>query len=554
MEHFIQDPPRLGNQYDEDRVLRSHLRRVLPPEVLTEIEPELREMGRLSGEVFHPLMLEDRENEPRLVQWDAWGRRIDRIDPTRLWREAEHVAARHGVLATAYERSHGSHSRVHQFALAYLFAASTDIYACPLAMTDGAARTLIESGNERLIRRAVPRLTSRDPVSFWTSGQWMTEAVGGSDVGLSETVARHEDGGWKLYGLKWFTSAAASQMALTLARPEGNPSGGKGLALFYVEARDAGGGLNGTSVRRLKDKLGTRKLPTAELELDGTTATLVGHPSDGVRAMATMLNLTRTWNAVTAVSLMHKGIALARDFGRRRVAFGAPLSGKPLWVETLAGMQAEFEGALQLAFRVAQLMGRSEAGGLDREGENLLRALTPVAKLTTAKQAVDVVTEAMEALGGAGYLEDSGLPTLLRDAHVLPIWEGTTSVLSLELLRALREEGAEPLVREVERATAGVSDPGLRGAAENARSVARHARDWLEGVAGDQDGRESGAARFALTMGRALELALLCEQAQWALEREKDGRAAAAARRLATLGIDRLLAADPQDAALLAEG
>ena len=158
-----------------------------------EIEPALDRDGRARrrGELYRE-QLADRENEPRLIQWDAWGNRVDRIEVTPLWRKAERIAAEQGLVAIAYERKHGAHSRVHQFALAYLFTPSTDIYSCPLAMTDGAARALIASGNRALIERALPHLTSRDPATFWTSGQWMTEATGGSDVGLSQTVAREE--------------------------------------------------------------------------------------------------------------------------------------------------------------------------------------------------------------------------------------------------------------------------------------------------------------------------------------------------------------------------
>ncbi len=161
---FLQPAPQLGNQYDDDRVLRGILRRLLPPEVRAEVEPGLREMGRLSGGELYRLQLEDRTNEPRLVQWSAWGERVDRIEPTPLWALAERIAAGHGVVAAAHERRHGALSRIHQFALACLFTPSTYLFACPLAMTDGAARTLLDSGNEALVARAVPHLTSRDPV------------------------------------------------------------------------------------------------------------------------------------------------------------------------------------------------------------------------------------------------------------------------------------------------------------------------------------------------------------------------------------------------------
>src|SRR5690242_6657246 len=333
--------------------------------MLREIEPSLVEMGRLAGGELYQLQLADRLNEPRLTQWDAWGNRVDRIELTPLWRVAERIAAEHGVVAAAYERKHGSLSRVHQCALAYLFTPSTDIYSCPLAMTDGAARTLLVSGNETLIERAVPHLITRDPAQFWTAGQWMTELTGGSDVGLTETVAKQhgdDERDFRLYGRKWFTSAIGSQIALTLARPEGNPPGGRGLALFYLETRDDDGRPRNIQINRLKDKLGTRKVPTAELTLNGTPAQLVLGTTDGVRNIAPLLNVTRLWNGISAVSLMRRGVALASDYARKRVAFGAPLSEKPLHRDTLATLAAETEAAFHLAFYVAELTGRSESG------------------------------------------------------------------------------------------------------------------------------------------------------------------------------------------------
>ena len=152
-------------------------------------------------------------------------RRIDRIEVSPLWKRAAVLAAEYGLIAVPYARRHGAYSRIDQFARVHLFNPSTDVYSCPLAMTDGAARTLVAHGNAALIERAMPRLTSRDPARMWTSGQWMTERTGGSDVGLSETVARADGEGWRLHGVKWFSSATTADMALTLARPEGNGPG-----------------------------------------------------------------------------------------------------------------------------------------------------------------------------------------------------------------------------------------------------------------------------------------------------------------------------------------
>lgn len=550
IQDFTQEPPGLGNQYEEDRVLRSALRRMLPPEVLAAVEPELAELGELSGGELYRAMLEDRLNEPRLTRWSAWGERIDEIELTPLWRRAEELAARYGLVAAAYERTHGEHSRLHQFALVHLFHPSTDVYTCPLAMTDGAAKTLHVHGHEELLARAVPHLVSRDPATFWTSGQWMTETSGGSDVGRSITEARWDphggDGGtWRLYGRKWFTSAATSQMALTLGRPEGNGPGGRGLALFYVECFDDDGRLRDIRIERLKDKLGTRKLPTAELFLEGTPAIPVAGTENGVRNITPMLNITRLWNAVSAVSFMRRGLALARDYARRRVAFGAELSEQPLHLDTLAGVQAEYEGAFHLTFRVVELLGREEAGVIEPEEALLLRVLTPVAKLITGKQAVAAASECLEAFGGAGYLEDTGIPVLLRDAQVLPVWEGTTNVLALDTLRALRAEGSfGSLVAEAERCAEATRDPALAELARRAAATVRACGDWLEReTASGEEGRrriEAGARRFAMTLGRAMEGALLARHAQWSLEHEGDGRARAAARRLAAHGIDLL--------------
>ncbi len=554
---FQQVPPALGNQYEDDPVLRSYLKRSIPSDVLREIEPTLVEMGELAGGELYQMQLADRLNEPKLTQWDAWGNRIDRIELTPLWRVAERIAAEHGVVATAYEQKHDRFSRVHQCALAYLFTPSTDIYSCPLAMTDGAARTLLGSGNSALIERALPHFTSRDPKEFWTSGQWMTELTGGSDVGASETIAKPDPDltrnselgtrNWLLYGRKWFTSAATSQIALTLARPEGNPDGGRGLALFYVEMRDEQGHLRNISIDRLKDKLGTRKVPTAELTLNGTPAQLVLGTTDGVRNITPLLNITRLWNGISAVSLMRRSIALALDYSHKRSAFGSLLSEKPLHMDTLAGLQAEMEAAFHFAFLVAELTGRAETGEIDEEQTLLLRLLTPLMKLTTARQVVAVVSEALEAFGGAGYVEDTGLPMLLRDAQVLPIWEGTTNVLALDALRALGpdDRAFKALKAEVDHCLASVHDQRLLEPARIVQSALAHAESWLaEAMKVGTPALEAGARRFSLTLGRLMELALLCRHAQCARDNESDTRATRAARRFAVSGIDLVAAAD----------
>jgi len=539
---FCQDPPRLDNQFDDDRMLRSLLSRRFG-DSFAEVAPQLRAMGELAGGSLYQMQLDDRRNEPVLTQWDAWGQRVDQIELSPLWRRAAVIAAEAGLIATAYERRWGPLSRSLQFALVYLFHPSSDVYTCPLAMTDGAARTLIAANNRALADRAVPRLTSRDPGLAWTSGQWMTEASGGSDVGRSETRAVRDQDQWRLYGRKWFTSAATSEMALTLARPEGNGPGGRGLALFYLETRDDAGRLNGIRVCRLKDKLGTRKVPTAELILDGCPAQLVAGADNGVQQIVPMLEMTRTWNSVCAVASMRRGIALSRDYARRRIAFGRALSEQPLHLDTLAWLQARTEAAFHLCFYLVDLIGRREADGLGELASAELRLLTSLTKLTTGREAVAVISEIIESFGGAGYVEDTGLPALLRDTQVLPIWEGTTNVLALDLLRALAvTDGPVPILALVKRCRAGCTDPRLVEASALAEVSTRRACEWYQQRRGEEhrEHLEAGARRLALVLGQAAGLALLCEHAQWALEQEQDQRPADAAARLAAEGFARL--------------
>lgn len=546
---FFQAPPELGNTFVTDDVLRRYLRSTFAPDVLSRIEPELAEMGELAGGELYRASLEQRDDEPELTPWDPWGHRVDAIELTPLWKRAQRITAEKGVVATAYERKSGALSRVHQFALVYLVEPSWHVYSCPLAMTDGAARTLIASKNGALVERAVPRLTSRDPEAAWTSGQWMTERTGGSDVAISETVARPDGDAFRLFGTKWFSSATTAQMALTLARPEGNPPGGSGLALFYVEVRNPDGSMNGIHVNRLKDKLGTRMVPTAELTLDGARAIPVLGVRDGIKNITPMLSITRTWNAVCAVAGMRRGLALAIDYAKRRVAFGAPLAEKALHVDTLAGIFAEYHGAFLLAFRAVELLGKDEAGEITEDEAALLRLLTPIAKLTTGKQGVAIASEVLEAFGGAGYIEDTGLPRLLRDAQVLPIWEGTTNVLSLDLLRALGKLGSlAPIGREIAACVRDV-EPSLKPEADLALRAVEHAEEWL--LRAIQDGPaavEAGARRLALTLGRALELALILRQATAARAFGDAAKPAAAARRFARNGVD-LIVGESLDAA-----
>jgi putative acyl-CoA dehydrogenase len=529
MSEFFQDPPSLGNQFDEDPLLRGYLRWRLPASMCDEIEPDLHRLGQRVVTDIAALGEAAEASPPRHVPYDAWGRRIDRIDTSDAWRELHGISATEGIVATAYERAHGVYSRIDQFARLYLFAPSSALYSCPLAMTDGAARFL-EVHGDHSTQPVLPHLISRDPAEFWTSGQWMTERTGGSDVASTSTVARCEEGNsYRLYGSKWFTSATTSEVAMTLARIEGAPDGSHGLSVFLITLRDGERILRNIRIDRLKDKLGTRALPTAELTLDGTPAQLVGGAGDGIRKIATLFNVTRVYNAVAAVAGMRRAVVLASDYARRRQAFGKALIEHPLHLETLADMRLELRAAFLLAFRVVELLGKDECGEATEAESTLLRFLIPVAKLYTAKQAIAVASETLEAFGGSGYVEDTGLPRLLRDAQVLSIWEGTTNILSLDALRAMQREGAlAAWTADVRRRVNGIKSAELSSCTGQISSSVRRVEQYAaRGESAGNEFQQAGARAFAYAIARTEAAALLVE---FANARPDRGPVAAAQR------------------------
>lgn len=543
---FVQPAPQLRNQYRDDRTLQSFLQRALPESMRTAIEPDLDELGAQAADAWHAARAAT-PAEPALTQWDAWGERIDRIELTPAWRRGAGIATRYGLVAAGHDTTYGERARIDQFVRVYLHHVASEFFTCPLAMSDGAATALKASGNAALIERALPHLLARDPAALWLSGQWMTETAGGSDVGRTDTTARRDAAGqWRLHGRKWFTSAVVGEMALALARPEGDTARGTdALALFFIETRDGDGRWNGIRIDRLKDKLGTRELPTAEIHLDGTPATPVGALDHGVRLIAPMLNVTRTWNAVCSLATMRRCLALAFDYARRREAFGRALIEQPLHRATLAGLQAEFEAALGLVFFVADLLGRAEQG---TDGDKaLLRLLTPLAKLWTGKLAVRIASEACEAFGGAGYIENTGMPLMLRDAQVYSIWEGTTNVLALDALRALGAAGIAPLRQAVDTllAEAGGDACGIRATLDGAER-------WLDSHAHDRGTLEAGARGLAFTLSRVLAATLLARHATWA-DARGDRRPRAALHLFANHGLSRLAPPTSDVAAILVD-
>ena len=428
MSDFSQDPPHIGNQYSEDQALQSYLSLLLGKS-LSVHEASLRDFG---SRVVHELLPHHRNCElypPRLEQYSAWGERVDKIHTHPSWAHMHRVSAEEQLVRLGY--SGLDFSRTLQFAKLYLFNPSSGLYTCPLAMTDGAAYLIrhVLTRDEEL-DEVFNHLTSQRPEDFWTSGQWMTEKPGGSDVAsATQTTAVLVSGDkYKLSGYKWFTSATTAEVAFTLARIDGK------VSLFLVRIKE---NKKNIQVVRLKDKLGTRQLPTAELVLTGCVGKLVSPAGQGIKTISSLMNVTRLYNSVCAVSSMRRAVAIARDYAHRRAAFGRVLASHVLHKETLFNMEVKVRGCLLWVLYLSTLLEKTEKNSAEEWEKYLLRLMTPIIKLYTGKLSSEVVKEAMEAVGGVAYMENSGFPNLLRDTEVYSIWEGTTNVLTLDMVRVL---------------------------------------------------------------------------------------------------------------------
>ena len=405
---------------------------------------------------------------PTLTTSSPWGHPLSAITTHPSWTALKHIAAKEGLVSLPYESTYPiEYRRIIQAAKLYLFGASSGLVNCPVAMSDGAAAVLHQylassvstttstatgGSNEGVVSCALAGLTSRCHGEAWTSGQWMTERRGGSDVrGSTETVAvedrENKNMGWyRLYGNKWFSSAADGEMALALANEE-EEGGNNQLSLFYVpiirsNGIGIGSSIEGITIRALKEKLGTRQLPTAELNLHGVPALRLSLPGRGIATISTMVNITRLHNCLAAASFMRRATALVEDYSRRRKTFGRVLMHHALAVKTIAWMHVRTAASLILCFELARLSSSSSS----EQHRSLLRLLIPAAKAFTAKEAIAVTSEGLEMVGAQGYIEPTGIPQLLRDAQVLSIWEGSTNIMALDVLRVLTAPGSKGAV------------------------------------------------------------------------------------------------------------
>ncbi|MFD8774197.1 acyl-CoA dehydrogenase family protein [Streptomyces sp. NPDC059916] len=514
------------NYADRDPALRPFLDRVLSADDRARVEPLLTELGALAaGDLDRQAALAD-ANPPRLVQYAPGGERVDEIEYHPAHDRAAAIAYEEFGLAAMSHRPgvHGWPSKVPhtvKYALSYLYVQSEFGMACPLSMTDSAARILRLFDPERYASE-IAALSSTDPGLRATGAMFMTEKQGGTDVGLTETVACDQGTHWTLTGKKWFASNPGADVILTLARVPGQGEGTRGLGMFLVPRLRPDGTRNAIRIDRLKDKLGSKSIASGEVTLEEAYATPVGQLANGFRQMAEMLNVSRLSNAMRATALMRRAVRESVDHTRVRHVFGKPLFEQPLMRATLLPMIIDTEGALALVLEAAVRLTAADEGAADGEGgaaRELVRVLTPLAKHTLCKRARSVTGEAMEIRGGNGYIEDWVNPRLVRDAHLGSIWEGSSNVIALDVLRCMRRQGAHRTLADTY---------GDRAETRGRWELLRKKGDALLELPADE--QEMRIGRYADELTRAVMETLLYDQAAHERETTGNGRALLVAR------------------------
>ncbi|MHB8219781.1 MAG: acyl-CoA dehydrogenase family protein [Acidimicrobiales bacterium] len=425
--------------YERASNLTRVLSRRMDEDRLEALIPRLVAFGGEVARVVEPAVVEvERYRDlPAVRPYDGVGQEITSVDfhPAHL-RAGDAVWAS-GLLAV----QEGGAGAFEQAALFYLLShVGEGGHACPAVCTAGLARAIEHRGSPDLQRRYLPGLLATEYRHALRGSQFLTEVQGGSDVGANTTFAVADPGGegaWRISGEKWFCSVADADLFAVTARPEGAVPGTRGLACFLVPRVLDGGRPNGFRIRRLKDKLGTRALASAEIEFSQAVGWPIGPVDEGFHvAVEELLNTSRWLNAVGSTGIMRRAYLEAVSFAHHRRAFGVPISDYPIVREQLALMKVEEEAALASTMALTGLVDRLDRGLADSSERSVHRVLVNVNKFVTSITATAVVHQAIELLGGNGTIEDfSPLPRLYRDAIVYESWEGTHNVLCAQVAR-----------------------------------------------------------------------------------------------------------------------
>src|SRR2546429_5148452 len=534
----IPDTSRI-NFYTADPDLSYHMRQSLSTEDFERAQGILSRMGGVASRRMDELAQVANRQGPVLIQYDKRGQRIDRVVFHPAYHELERIAYEDFAIAacTHREGALGWPGKVPQqvkFALGYLGMQAEAGVFCPVSMTDALARVLERHASEPFRRRFLPALTAMKMDELKQGAMFLTEKQGGSDVGLTATIARPRPGEnfaddtlqpqWELWGDKWFCSNVSADLILTLARPEGAPAGTRGLGLFLVPKTLEDGTRNAFTINRLKDKLGTRSLATGEVTLNGARAYQVGALNRGFVQMTEMINLTRVWAAIGSLAAMRRSFLEALVHTRGRVVFGRTLAEHPLMRRQLVDLLIEVEGCAALAFETAAVLERVDSHGAE-EDQRLLRILTPLGKYYIPKRGEYVPLEALEMRGGNGYGEDWVNARMLRDSIVNVVWEGSSNVIVLDVARAMAREGATSrLFGMLHQRLQSCQQPVVVPVARQVQTLVNQLAERLQELSSlDSDSAQLPLRGLVERMAQLTIVTLLLEQAQDELLRDSEG-------------------------------
>ncbi|WP_016908213.1 acyl-CoA dehydrogenase family protein [Streptomyces xiaopingdaonensis] len=501
-----QPPPLVDHDvFTADRALREGVERHLPPEHAGAAADELSALGRRAGSAqAQEWGAQANDNPPVLRTHDRYGHRIDEVDFHPAWHRLMEEAVGAG-LTDPWSRPHGQLLRTAGF---FVWTQVEAGHGCPVSMTHAAVPALRREPElaavwepllaSRTYRPGLDVPATAKPGAL--AGMGMTEKQGGSDVRANATRARPAggEGEFTLTGHKWFCSAPMSDAFLVLAQTE---DGGGRPTCFLVPRVLPDGSRNTFRIQRLKEKLGNRSNASSEVEFDGTTwARRVGEEARGVSTIIEMVAATRLDCVTGSAALMRQAVAQASHHAAHRTAFGKLLADQPLMQNVLADLALESEAATALTLRLAAAYDAAAAG--DEQERGLLRIAVPAAKYWVTKRCTPTVAEALECLGGNGYVEESGMPRLLRESPLNSLWEGSGNVQALDVLRALQREpqGFDAFLREI--GTARGTDHRLDAAIKE-----------LLTQLGDLEGIETKARRLTEQMALVLQGSLLVRYA-----------------------------------------
>jgi len=541
--------------YEMDPNLRLLLDRLLPNRDDRAFAEEIvARYGDLVGRTVAARAEVTDKHGPRLDRYNRWGEDVGVVTHHPSWLENKADLVRAGFAGGLQAHSGRSVPAVVTAATSYLVSQAETAVYCALGMTGGAADIVERYGPAEIRSEFLRRLVSLDPDQSWEGGMFLTERQGGSDVGANTTRAVQDGAEWRLFGDKHFCSNVDADVFIVLARPEGAPSGSRGLATFIVPRHLPDGRANGFNVKRLKPKLGTVGVPTGEVTLDGAQAWLAGpqprtgddpapaaadaaRDGKGINRMMEMVNGSRFGVALMGLGIHRRSFLEAAIYAGRREQFGKRIDAYPLVRETLVDLLVDLETGLALTFECAAAARSADS---PEEGARLRRIAIPLAKLRCCRVALESASTALEVFGGNGYMEDWPMARQLRDAQCHTIWEGTENICAIDVRRAMKADAAHEAVldridRAVKIAEEGATGEVLAPAVQAVRAAREDVAEACRHVLGaPEDLALLQLRRLAYLMADTLEGALACEEAAWSLASNGDARKAAVARRFVT--------------------